>query len=269
MTDSASVETRVHRHRRVAGELTCRNLPTKVNNNILGRLFYRCYDAEMQFTSTILASTVDAHARSPRGRPSKEQAEAIDRHVLDSARSCFLAAGFDGATMGAIAKHAGVTKMTLYLRYPDKVTLLKAVIEDRTSTWSDISDQRVVNRGDTLDQRLRHYARSLLRWSRVAEVQAFGKLIHGCWGSAQAVADEMQAIRTGRMRDLLTHDIATLGVIEGLDPRDPRQLADIFLGMLTAFSAPSALAEEEAAPLIAAFADRIVDILMSGQSAWK
>jgi len=170
--------------------------------------------------------------------------------------------------MEAIADHAAVTKMTLYLRYPDKVALLRAVIEDRIQTWSDVSDQRAISRGDTLDQRLRHYARSLLRWSRVAEVQAFGKLIRGCWGSAQAVADEMQTMRTERMRNLLTQDIETLGAADGVSARNPRQLADIFLGMLTAFSVPSELTEKEAAPLIATFADKIVDILMDGRAAW-
>ena len=223
-------------------------------------------------TAPIATTTTTAISTAPgrrRGRPSKQQAQAIDRRVLDSARCCCLAAGFDGTTMEAIAERAGVTKMTLYLRYPDKVALLRAVIEDRLRICSDISDHRVTAKGNTLDARLRHYARSLLRWSRDEEVQAFSKLIRGCWGSAQTVADEMQAMRTDRMRDLLTHDIATLGATNGMPPRDPRQIADIFLGMLTAFSVPASLAEDAVAPLIAAFADTIVDILMNGQTAWR
>jgi AcrR family transcriptional regulator len=192
----------------------------------------------------------------------------IDRQVLDAARACFLASGFDGTSMEAIAERARVTKVTLYLRYPDKIALLRAVMHERIVTWSQISDQRVVSKGETLDLRLRHYARSILRWSRVEEVRAFGKLIRGCWGTAQVVADEMQAIRVGRMRELLASDIVTFSADEGLSPRAPLEIADIYLGMLNAFSAPAELSEDEAAPLIAAFADRVVDILLRGRAAW-
>jgi len=57
-------------------------------------------------------------------------------------------------------------------------------------------------------------------------------------------------------------------VPEWLSPRAPLEIADIYLGMLNAFSAPAELSEDEAAPLIAAFADRIVDILLRGRAAW-
>ena len=71
----------------------------------------------------------DRRAAEPRrGRPKKEEVALIDRDVLDAARSRFVAAGFDGTTMEAIAAQAGVTKATLYLRYPDKGALPRAVI---------------------------------------------------------------------------------------------------------------------------------------------
>jgi AcrR family transcriptional regulator len=170
--------------------------------------------------------------------------------------------------MEAVAECAGVTKVTLYARYPDKVTLLRAVMHERLEAWSDISKMRDNEQGETLDQRLRRYARLILRWSRVEEVRAFGKLLQGCWGIAQAVVDEMQAMRVSRMRDLIASDIVALDACEGPRPRDPLEIADLYLGMLRSFSAPAALSEDEAAPLIAAFSDRVVDILLHGRSAW-
>jgi AcrR family transcriptional regulator len=45
--------------------------------------------------------------REPRGMDQKR------RQILDGARRVFLGAGFDGASMGEIAKVAGVSKGTL------------------------------------------------------------------------------------------------------------------------------------------------------------
>jgi TetR/AcrR family transcriptional repressor of mexJK operon len=212
-------------------------------------------------------TTEEQGPRLRRGRPSRREAEVIDKRVLDSARLCFLESGFNGATMDAIAAQAGVTKATLYQRHADKGALLRAVMHERIATWSLTSQQRIAWRGDTLDQRLRHYARSVLRWSADKEVQAFNDLIRGCWGSAPSVAEEMQKIRSGRMLDVLEADILELAAKERLVVARPRQLAEIFLGMLTAFSAPAAdgAFDEEA---IAFHADQAVDILMLGQRAW-
>lgn len=205
--------------------------------------------------------------RQRRGRPSRKAAAAIDAQVLESARICFLAGGFNGATMDAIAQHAGVTKVTLYQRYADKVALLRAVMQDRIATWSTTSQQRIAARGDTVDQRLRYYARSVLRWSTDKEIRAFGDLIRGCWGSAPAVAEEMEALRLRRMLDVLEADILEFSGKEGLTIKQPRQLAEMFLGMLAAFSPPSA-AGDAVDDAIAAYADRTVDVLMNGRRAW-
>ncbi|RVU21717.1 TetR/AcrR family transcriptional regulator [Methylobacterium oryzihabitans] len=49
------------------------------------------------------------------------------RQILDGAREVFLAAGFDGASMGAIAKAAGVSKGTLYVYFDSKEALFEAL----------------------------------------------------------------------------------------------------------------------------------------------
>ncbi len=206
--------------------------------------------------------------RQRRGRPSRREALAIDARVLEAARLCFLTNGFNGATMDAIAQQAGVAKVTLYQRYADKAALLRAVMHERIATWSTASQQRAVARGDTLDQRLRHYARSMLRWTRDKEIQAFGDLIRGCWGSAPAVAEEMQALRQARMLDVLEADIREMTAKEGVAVDQPRRLAQMFLGMLTAFPPPAETDGDVDDP-IADHADRVVDILMHGRRAWE
>ena len=46
-----------------------------------------------------------------------EEDNAKRRQIVDGARSVFLARGFDAASMGDIAKEAGVSKGTLYVYF--------------------------------------------------------------------------------------------------------------------------------------------------------
>src|SRR5436305_14976067 len=51
------------------------------------------------------------------------------RQILDGARKLFLDLGFDGASMGEIARAAGVSKGTLYVYFSDKNRLFEAIVE--------------------------------------------------------------------------------------------------------------------------------------------
>ncbi len=64
-----------------------------------------------------------------RGRPRKEHAGNIDVDIIKAAIALFDEAGFDGTAMEAVAARAGISKRTLYMRYPDKKALIKSVIE--------------------------------------------------------------------------------------------------------------------------------------------
>jgi AcrR family transcriptional regulator len=57
------------------------------------------------------------------------------REILEGARRVFRASGFDGASMGEIAKAAGVSKATLYVYFDSKVSLFEELVEtDRHAT---------------------------------------------------------------------------------------------------------------------------------------
>jgi AcrR family transcriptional regulator len=51
------------------------------------------------------------------------------RQIVEGARVIFRALGFDAASMGEIAKAAGVSKGTLYVYFKDKDELFQAIIE--------------------------------------------------------------------------------------------------------------------------------------------
>jgi AcrR family transcriptional regulator len=52
------------------------------------------------------------------------------RQILAGARKVFMDLGFDGASMGEIARSAGVSKGTLYVYFADKNRLFEAIVEE-------------------------------------------------------------------------------------------------------------------------------------------
>jgi AcrR family transcriptional regulator len=52
------------------------------------------------------------------------------RQIMDGARKVFMDLGFDGASMGEIARAAAVSKGTLYVYFADKCALFQAIVEE-------------------------------------------------------------------------------------------------------------------------------------------
>jgi len=59
-----------------------------------------------------------------------EEDSSKRRQILDGARKVFMDLGFDGASMGEIARAAGVSKGTLYVYFADKNRLFEAIVEE-------------------------------------------------------------------------------------------------------------------------------------------
>jgi AcrR family transcriptional regulator len=68
----------------------------------------------------------DLHPHATSG----EEESAKRRQILDGARKVFLDLGFDGASMGEIARACGVSKGTLYVYFADKYRLFEAILEE-------------------------------------------------------------------------------------------------------------------------------------------
>ena len=62
------------------------------------------------------------------GRLTAEETAQLETRLLDAAQAVFVAQGYAGATMDAIAKAAGATRKTLYARYANKAEVLTAVV---------------------------------------------------------------------------------------------------------------------------------------------
>jgi AcrR family transcriptional regulator len=59
------------------------------------------------------------------------------RQIMDGARAVFLAQGFDAASMGEIARAAGVSKGTLYVYFENKEQLFEAIVHEQCQTQAE------------------------------------------------------------------------------------------------------------------------------------
>jgi AcrR family transcriptional regulator len=59
----------------------------------------------------------------------QEEDSSKRRQILDGARKVFMDLGFDGSSMGEIARAAQVSKGTLYVYFADKCALFEAILE--------------------------------------------------------------------------------------------------------------------------------------------
>jgi len=73
---------------------------------------------------------------SPSAEESLESAKR--RQILEGARKVFLAQGFDGASMGEIAKVAGVSKGTLYVYFDSKERLFEALTTEEKRGLAEV-----------------------------------------------------------------------------------------------------------------------------------
>src|SRR3984957_10854335 len=66
-------------------------------------------------------------------RPSHDRTDdsAKRRQIIEGARAVFLAQGFDAASMGEIARAAGVSKGTLYVYFENKEELFEAIVHEQ------------------------------------------------------------------------------------------------------------------------------------------
>ncbi|PTD26312.1 TetR/AcrR family transcriptional regulator [Sphingomonas fennica] len=67
--------------------------------------------------------------RKAGGRPTRERAAQLDDLLLDGARSTFCRKGVAATSVDEIALELGISKHTIYRRYPNKGALLEAVVE--------------------------------------------------------------------------------------------------------------------------------------------
>lgn len=93
---------------------------------------------------------------------SSSNEEQISDRILDAAASCVLAYGVGRVTLAEIARRAGVSRPTVYRRFPDTRSILAALLTARITRDLDAVPSRGVGRTHVVERivavadRLRH-----------------------------------------------------------------------------------------------------------------
>jgi AcrR family transcriptional regulator len=103
--------------------------------------------------------------RPKAGRPTRDQAQARDMAMLETALDHFLDLGFEQTTIESIARSVGMTKRTLYARYPDKVALFHAAVRLAIDRFAVSQEQLAATERDDIEQTLMAFA-----WLRIEQV---------------------------------------------------------------------------------------------------
>ena len=164
--------------------------------------------------------------------------------IVDSARTLFLESGFDTTSVDAIARHAGVSKATLYAHFTDKDALLLALVEEdcerrRDPLW--MPHDRTID----LERDLREIGQRFLSIFLDDQALAMHRLIMSCAARYPAIAEAF--MRAGPDRcDAEVAAFLRAAKAEGLiDVPNVRLAATQFLMLLQAPSAAESRAQLE------------------------
>ncbi len=110
------------------------------------------YITDRSVSNITTAPNVSAHASTTLRQRRKEERP---QELLDAALALFVEKGFAATRSEEVAARAGVSKGTLYLYFPSKEELLKAVIRDHVSSQISAGAQRVQDSKGTAAELLR------------------------------------------------------------------------------------------------------------------
>jgi AcrR family transcriptional regulator len=78
---------------------------------------------------------------SERAAPRRGRGKEARRRLLAAADELFYGGGICATGVNAVAKRAGVTKMTLYAHFPSKDELVTAYLEDHDRRWREFLEE--------------------------------------------------------------------------------------------------------------------------------
>lgn len=156
--------------------------------------------------------------------PDLEKAERI----LNTGWELFLASGFENVSMEAIAAEAGVSKVTVYKYYPDKVTLFETAV--LRATLEIEAAQRLPSESGSLRERLEHFGLGLMHFLGSPPAIAFYSVLAGELRRHPKLSRRFYDLGPGRTMANLSAIIRD-GVAAGeISVDDPIEAAEMLVG---------------------------------------
>lgn len=182
-------------------------------------------------TSSQKASVNQTRAKAKRsspGRPRLEDAAFIENKLLSIALGEFLQHGYGGTSMAKIVQIAGVSKTTLYSRYPSKEDLFRAIIYQQIEFLAPSASLQSDSGPLDLEQGLNSYANHMLETSLQGDMLGVNRLIysesHRFPELGAAVAE-----RTGLGIKRISAFIRDCANRDGVNCKDPDAVAEVFI----------------------------------------
>ncbi|WP_418002676.1 TetR/AcrR family transcriptional regulator [Mycobacterium sp. PDNC021] len=151
-----------------------------------------------------------------------ESRDSLDARIIDAAADCVIAFGVDRVTLAEIARRAGVSRPTVYRRWPDTQAILAALLTTRITN----SLNEVAVSGADRDAIVK-------RMVGMAERLRDDEVIMSVLSSAPDLAMVYIAQRMGTSQQILLEvlagALATAQADGSVRPGDPKQLAAMCL----------------------------------------
>lgn len=194
-------------------------------------------------------------------------------HLLEVARAEFVAEGFDGVSIDAIARKAGVSKETIYRHFPDKQALFTASLEEMANHFTARAEA-IVRSGHKsavpVAEELAGLAEAIL------DAAAGGGLLSPSWLAAglgsrmPAFAAELQAAQAARMepvREAIADIARSKGLARAISIEDALDFGSLSVegsALLMGFAPPSAESRRIHAARVAALFEHGIQAMPKG-----
>jgi len=203
-----------------------------------------------------------------RGRPTAKQAAAIDAAILGTAKKLFLERGFDRVSMDAVAATAGVSKGTLYQRYPDKSSLFVEIVRTSIPAWQEVGREDIKDLSGTLAERLKYHMRSIALSYGDPEVLAFRKLLDVTRDRFPELSRAMYDFGYTYIINLISRDIEIMADQDAVPASQSRSVAQILVGAVTGWHMQESATRSITVEELIAFGERAVDVVLAGRTGW-
>jgi AcrR family transcriptional regulator len=147
-----------------------------------------------------------------------EPPQSVEERILDAAATCVIAYGVDRVTLAEISRRAGMSRPTVYRRFPDTRSILAALLTMRITHALDDVPSRGVGR-EPLVERIVALAGRLRRDDVIMSV------LHQAPDLAMVYLSERLGTSQQILLDTVAGDIKSAQAHGSVRPGDARQLA--------------------------------------------
>ena len=206
--------------------------------------------------------------RRGRGRLSVQDVRELEAQLIAAAQEAFTTDGYGATSMASLARTAGVSKTTLYAKFPTKAALFRAIIDQQLDRAYGAVEETAGDAPKALASSLQHLAEQTVQAASAPENSKINRLID--WEAPRF--PELAEIARARARHGIAHiaglirDFATK---DGIPCRDPEGAAAIFNFMVRGLYYEIQMGvRSPGAEELRTMIEKIVSTFMASRSDW-